>query len=77
MFILNLAVFDLVMMVEMPMFIVNSFSERLIGSDIGCGIYAALGSVSGIGGAITNAVIAFDRYKYKKSMKTITNRQLK
>lgn len=63
MLILNLAVFDLVMMLEMPMFVVNSFSERLIGSDIGCGIYAALGSVSGIGGSITNAVIAFDRYK--------------
>lgn len=63
MFILNLAVFDLVMMLEMPMFIVNSFSERLVGSDVACGVYAAFGSVSGIGGSITNAVIAFDRYK--------------
>lgn len=63
MFILNLAVFDLVMMLEMPMFIVNSFYERLLGADIACGIYAAFGSVSGIGGSITNAVIAFDRYK--------------
>lgn len=47
----------------MPMFIVNSFSERLVGSDVACGVYAAFGSVSGIGGSITNAVIAFDRYK--------------
>lgn len=63
MFIVNLAIFDFIMMLEMPMFIVNSFTEKIMGSDTGCNIYAALGSVSGIGGAITNAVIAFDRYK--------------
>lgn len=63
MFIINLAIFDLFMMIEMPMFIFNSFSERLLGYDTGCTIYAALGSFSGIGGAITNAMIAYDRYK--------------
>jgi r-opsin len=63
MFIINLAIFDLLMMLEMPMFIVNSFNQRLLGYEIGCDIYAVLGSLSGIGGAITNAVIAFDRYK--------------
>lgn len=63
MFIINLAIFDLLMMLEMPMFLVNSFSERLVGYGIGCSVYAAFGSLSGIGGAISNAVIAFDRYR--------------
>ncbi|XP_055590752.1 opsin-3-like [Uranotaenia lowii] len=63
MFIVNLAIFDLLMMCEMPMFLVNSFAERLVGYETGCAVYAALGSISGIGGAISNAVIAFDRYR--------------
>lgn len=63
MLILNLAIFDLLMMLEMPMFLVNSFSERLLGAATGCDLYAALGSLSGIGGAVTNAAIAYDRYR--------------
>ncbi|XP_033210608.1 opsin, blue-sensitive-like [Belonocnema kinseyi] len=63
MFVVNLAIFDLVMMTEMPLLIINSFLERMWGWELGCDIYAALGSVSGIGQAITNAAIAFDRYR--------------
>ncbi|CAF4865240.1 unnamed protein product [Pieris macdunnoughi] len=63
MFIVNLALFDLVMMIEMPHLIMNSFYQKMLGYQLGCDIYATLGSVSGIGAAITNAVIAFDRYK--------------
>lgn len=63
MFVINLAVFDLTMALEIPMFIVNSFLQRIWGWGVGCNIYAALGSVSGIGSAITNAAIAFDRYR--------------
>nr|QBP79227.1 blue wavelength sensitive opsin (B) isoform B [Biston betularia] len=63
MFVINLAVFDLMMMLEMPLLILNSFYQRLVGYQLGCDVYAILGSLSGIGGAITNAVIAFDRYK--------------
>ncbi|KAI8426399.1 hypothetical protein MSG28_005246 [Choristoneura fumiferana] len=63
MFVINLAVFDMMMMLEMPLLIINSFYQTTIGYQLGCDIYAALGSLSGIGGAITNAVIAFDRYK--------------
>ncbi|OXU30644.1 hypothetical protein TSAR_003940 [Trichomalopsis sarcophagae] len=62
-FIINLALFDLVMALEIPMLIINSFIERMIGWGLGCDIYAALGSVSGIGSAITNAAIAYDRYR--------------
>lgn len=63
MFIINLAVYDLIMMLEIPMFFINSLEQRFIGFEIGCNVYAMLGSISGIGASITNAVIAFDRYK--------------
>lgn len=64
MFVVNLALFDILMAFEMPLLIVNSFLERPVGWQLGCDIYSALGSVSGIGSAINNAAIAFDRYKY-------------
>jgi r-opsin len=60
---MNLAVFDLLMATEMPFFIGNSFYERLRGHSLACNLYASAGALSGIGGAITNAMIAFDRYK--------------
>ncbi|XP_045495792.1 opsin-3-like [Colias croceus] len=63
MFIVNLALFDMVMMIEMPHLIINSFYQKMIGYQVGCDIYATLGSISGIGAAISNAVIAYDRYK--------------
>ncbi|XP_014211370.1 opsin, blue-sensitive [Copidosoma floridanum] len=62
-FIINLALFDLVMATEIPMFLVNCFYNRVVGWELGCDIYAALGGVSGMGSAITNAAIAFDRYR--------------
>lgn len=63
MFIVSLAVFDMLMMCEMPMFLVNCFMERMIGWELGCDIYALFGSISGMGQSITNAAIAFDRYR--------------
>lgn len=62
-FLMNLAVFDLLMATEMPFFIGNSFYERLRGHSLACNLYATAGSLSGIGGAITNAFIAYDRYR--------------
>ncbi|XP_031832874.1 rhodopsin 5 [Nomia melanderi] len=62
-FIVSLAVFDTLMSFEMPMFLINCFLERMIGWELGCDIYATLGSISGMGQAITNAAIAFDRYR--------------
>ena len=67
MFIVSLAIFDIIMALEIPMFIVSSFVERMIGWEIGCDIYAVLGSVSGMGQAITNAAIAFDRYRLRSN----------
>jgi r-opsin len=63
MFIVNLAIFDLSMMLEMPLLIYNSGAQRIIGGESLCTLYAIFGSFSGIGGAATNAVIAYDRYK--------------
>ena len=63
MFVVNLAIFDLCMALDMPMLLYNSFYQRIVGGEIACMLYAAFGSFSGIGGATTNAVIAYDRYK--------------
>jgi r-opsin len=62
-FILNLALFDFCMMFDMPMLLYNSYYQRMAGGESACALYAALGSLSGIGGAATNAAIAYDRYK--------------
>lgn len=51
MFIVNLAIFDLCMMLEMPMLLYNSFFQRMAGGDVACTVYAIFGSFSGIGGA--------------------------
>ena len=48
---------------EMPLLLYNSFYQKIIGGETACITYAVLGSFSGIGGAATNAVIAFDRFK--------------
>lgn len=66
-FILNLDIFDLLMATEMPMLIINSYLERIIGWETGCDVYALCGAISGMGQAITNAAIAFDRYRSARS----------
>ncbi|XP_043785764.1 opsin, blue-sensitive [Apis laboriosa] len=63
MFIVSLAIFDIIMAFEMPMLVINSFMERMIGWEVGCDVYSVFGSISGMGQAITNAAIAFDRYR--------------
>jgi r-opsin len=62
-FVINLALFDLCMVVDMGMLIVNSFYQRPIGWELGCDIYGLFGSVAGIGSGINNAIIAYDRYR--------------
>lgn len=64
MFIVNLALFDLTMMLDMPMLIVNSFYQRPVGWQVGCNLYGLFGSIAGIGSAINNAIIAYDRYRW-------------
>nr|BAQ54843.1 opsin, short-wavelength sensitive type [Asiagomphus melaenops] len=62
-FVANLAVFDALMMSKLPVFVMNSVVEGQLFGKIGCDIYGLIGSYSGMGAAITNAAIAFDRYR--------------
>lgn len=64
MLIINLAVFDLTMAANMPHYFVNAVLGYFYGGDLGCDIYAAFGSISGIGASSTNALIAYDRYRW-------------
>nr|APY20668.1 ultraviolet sensitive opsin 1 [Steraspis amplipennis] len=61
MFIVNLAFCDFVMMMESPFFVYNAFNKGYATGHIGCQIFAALGTISGIGAGATNACIAYDR----------------
>nr|BAQ54948.1 opsin, short-wavelength sensitive type [Indolestes peregrinus] len=62
-FVANLAVFDTLMMSKLPMFVVNSVVGGQYFGKIGCDIFGLFGSYSGIGASVTNAVIAYDRYR--------------
>nr|BAQ54757.1 opsin, short-wavelength sensitive type [Somatochlora uchidai] len=62
-FVANLAIFDTLMMSKLPVFVVNSVYEGQFFGKIGCDIYGLIGSYSGMGAAITNSAIAFDRYR--------------
>ncbi|XP_006624058.1 opsin, ultraviolet-sensitive [Apis laboriosa] len=62
MFVVNLAICDFFMMIKTPIFIYNSFNTGFALGNLGCQIFAVIGSLTGIGAAITNAAIAYDRY---------------
>lgn len=62
-FIINLAIFDLCMAENSLVFLGNSVGGRILGDEFACNVYAFLGGVSGVGAAVSNAMIAFDRYK--------------
>ncbi|XP_017862838.1 PREDICTED: opsin Rh4 [Drosophila arizonae] len=62
MFVLNLAVLDLIMCLKAPIFIYNSFHRGFALGNTGCQIFAAIGSYSGIGAGMTNAAIGYDRF---------------
>nr|BAQ54755.1 opsin, short-wavelength sensitive type [Somatochlora uchidai] len=59
----NLAVFDAVMMSKLPLFVLNSAVEGQFFGKYGCDFFGLFGSYSGIGASITNAAIAYDRYR--------------
>ncbi|ODM99064.1 Opsin, ultraviolet-sensitive [Orchesella cincta] len=65
--VVNLAICDFIMMLKTPIFISNSFNEGPLYGRLGCEIFGIMGSISGIGAAVTNTAISFDRYR------TITN----
>jgi r-opsin len=61
-FVVNLAILDFLMMTKAPIFIYNSFNKGFAAGHTACQIFAFIGSCSGIGAAVTNACIAYDRY---------------
>ncbi|XP_073821216.1 opsin Rh5-like [Musca autumnalis] len=61
--IINLAIFDLIMALNMPHYMINAIMGYFWGGDLGCDIYAVIGGISGQGAAVTNAFIAYDRYR--------------
>nr|AEG80169.1 ultraviolet-sensitive visual pigment [Dione juno] len=60
--ILNLAIFDFIMMAKAPIFIYNSAMRGFATGALGCQIFSVMGSYSGIGASMTNACIAYDRH---------------
>ncbi|KAE8736982.1 Short wavelentgh sensitive B opsin [Frankliniella occidentalis] len=54
---------DLMMFVNIPWFVVNSVAGHFVGWETGCDVYGFFGSVGGMGSAMNNAIIAFDRYR--------------
>ncbi|XP_057371066.1 opsin, ultraviolet-sensitive-like [Daphnia carinata] len=63
MLVVNLAILDFIMMLKTPIFIMNSYNEGPIWGKLGCDIFALLGSYNGIGSAMNNAAIAYDRHR--------------
>ncbi|XP_013117651.2 opsin Rh5 [Stomoxys calcitrans] len=61
--IINLAVFDTIMALNMPHYLINACLGYFWGGDLGCDVYAVIGGISGQGAAVTNAFIAYDRYR--------------
>nr|QWV42635.1 ultraviolet sensitive opsin [Trichodes sinae] len=61
-FVVNLAFCDFMMMLKTPVFVYNCFHKGYALGHLGCQIFASMGSLSGIGGGMTNACIAYDRY---------------
>lgn len=49
-------------MAKAPIFIYNSAMRGFATGTIGCQIFSVMGAYSGIGAAMTNACIAYDRY---------------
>ena len=63
MLVVNLAVLDFIMMLKCPVFIMNSYNEGPIWGKAGCNFFALLGSYNGIGSAMNNAAIAYERHQ--------------
>lgn len=60
-FVINLAICDFLMMSKVPILIYNSFHRGMALGPLWCETYGLIGAISGVGAAITNAFIAYDR----------------
>ena len=64
MLVINLAFLDFINMMTLLTNIVHSFNEGPIWGKLGCDAYGLMAAYNGIGASMTNAVIAYDRYRY-------------
>ncbi|KAF4524342.1 Short wavelentgh sensitive B opsin 2 [Ephemera danica] len=62
-FIANLAILDLVMMSQLPIFVANSLYQGQVMGQGGCIVFGLTGAISGMGAAVNNVAIAYDRYR--------------
>ncbi|XP_065334809.1 opsin-3-like [Cloeon dipterum] len=62
-FVANLAVLDLVMMAQLPIFVANSLYQGQVMGKVGCQLFGTLGGIAGMGAAVNNVAIAYDRYR--------------
>jgi hypothetical protein len=62
-FVANLAMLDLVMMAQLPIFVANSLYQGQVMGKLGCDLFGALGGIAGMGAAVNNVAIAYDRYR--------------
>ncbi|XP_076028617.1 opsin, ultraviolet-sensitive-like [Oratosquilla oratoria] len=58
----NLAVFDVLMMIKTPIFVVNSAMQGPFLGATGCQMYGALSALSGLGSIWTLTAVAYERY---------------
>ena len=50
-------------MLKTPIMIINSYNEGPIWGKFGCDVFGLLGSYNGIGSAMNNVAIAYDRHR--------------
>ncbi|KAF4524341.1 Short wavelentgh sensitive B opsin 3 [Ephemera danica] len=62
-FVANLAILDLVMMSQLPIFVANSLYQGQVLGQLGCNLFGLLGAVAGMGNAVNNVAIAYDRHR--------------
>jgi len=51
------------MMSQLPVFVANSLYQGQVFGKIGCNMFGALGGIAGMGAAVNNVAIAYDRYR--------------
>lgn len=62
-FVANLAILDMIMMAQLPIFVANSLYQGQVMGKIGCTLFGTLGALAGMGAAVNNVAIAYDRYR--------------
>jgi hypothetical protein len=54
------------MMSQLPIFAINSLYQGQVFGKIGCVLFGVTGGIAGMGAAVNNVAIAYDRYRFDK-----------